>query len=1212
MANDLSTSLQELLVDLLEPLDEAARDPPALIDWLASLGHTDAVAGHPTLLQIAQHAQTVIRKLKAFDARTLKTASGLISLFATGREVAAISQELRDFAADPARSQFAEELAEEVMSFLLASHLRRMHPTAFRIAALLTLIDARETAAMDPPVVVSDTTLRYARVLDRFRFATLNGLVHQPGTTLKAIYFPNDLAQGFDAWLGAQRLFQNLAFLADTLDLSWRTEIRPNLPRPPPQEPDPDDPIHDLADASDPEHPTLEETDETGGPVSAVLPPVSDDYYAANDPVFRLDIPDDVGSDIALDILMVSSRHPGGIAGLIMALTGDFNRTKTRGKWKQTFSASGAIPALSLGPNGLARVPADNPIGKGNAKLLIERIPDADSAGFAFLFGSPQGTRVEIGTLKFDGNLAFGPKKWAVSLGLAASSSALVLAPSDGDGFLRSVLPANDMRAEFDLGLAWSNERGFSLSGNSGLDATLPVGLSIGGVSVPTVHLGLHVNDVRLQAEVSASIGLSIGPVHALVDRVGITTLVSFPEKGGNLGVADLDIGFKPPSGVGIKIDSPFVTGGGFLSFEKDQYAGTMLLNIEGGIAVTAVGVIATKLPNHAKGFSFVVMITAQGFKPIPLGLGFTLTAIGGLLAINRSCNEEFLLEGIQNNTLNHLLFPKDPIRNAPQIFGTLNKAFPPKTGSYLFGPVVQICWGTPPVLTMDLGLVLELGTKRRLIVLGRVSAIMPSEKHDLIRLQMNALGVIDFDQKSISLDAVLYNSRLIGKFPITGSMAMRLRWGSAPIFALSIGGFHPAFKPPPSFPILKRLAISLSNTDNFRLRIECYLAITSNTLQFGAKVELMARAGRFSIEGRLSFDVLIQFDPFFFQADFQARVQLKLHSHNLFSVDVKGQLSGPRPLHIKGKATFGIWWCHFSVRFDKTLVEGERPPRLEAVNVIDKLKAALSDSGNWSGQLAEADRRAVALREVAATVQIVLHPLGRLSVKQNVVPLELEISKFGNTTPAGARLFTINSLTLDGNETQFSRVKDFFAPAQFLDLSEDEKLAAPSFEAMTAGIIVGAESFLFTRNADILKDSNILEDDKNGYETIIVDKEFEAENPKPRKSQRLFFIDAEFLDRNISLGAAARSDIRRTGSAKYRFRPTGDESRTGPPAGKNLLDKKGWTIASTEDGSHQGAPGLEAGQVVSYSESFQALQKLKRENPAKARTLMLIRVSAS
>src|SRR5262249_7396763 len=286
------------------------------------------------------------------------------------------------------------------------------------------------------------------------------------------------------------------------------------------------------------------------------------------------------------------------------------------------------------------------------------------------------------------------------------------------------------------------------------------------------------------RAGAAFSLAASLGPAGLAIDGLGASLAVQFPDSGGNLGVADLSPDFKPPTGVGVAIDSPFVSGGGFLSFytDKGQYACVLQLTIQDLVTVTAIGMITTRLPNGARGFSFVVMITAQGFRPIPLGLGFSLTGIGGLLAINRTCDQDFLREGIKNQTLNNLLFPNDPIGNAPQIFGTLNKAFPAQEGSYLFGPVVQICWGTASLLKMDLALILELGRCTRLLILGRVAAMLPSEQEDLIRLQMNALGVIDFDQGSISIDAVLYDSRLVHKFPLTGSMAMRLNWGSAPV----------------------------------------------------------------------------------------------------------------------------------------------------------------------------------------------------------------------------------------------------------------------------------------------------------------------------------------------------------------------------------------------------------------------------------------------
>ncbi|HKB12891.1 MAG TPA: DUF6603 domain-containing protein, partial [Vicinamibacterales bacterium] len=647
-----------------------------------------------------------------------------------------------------------------------------------------------------------------------------------------------------------------------------------------------------------------------------------------------------------------------------------------------------------------------------------------------------------------------------------------------------------------------------------------------------------------------------------------------------------------PPSGVGVAVDAPFVSGGGFLTFDADkgQYAGVLQLTIQELVTVTAIGMITTRLPDGARGFSFVVMITAREFEPIQLGLGFTLTGVGGLLAINRTCNQDFLREGIKNKALNDLLFPDDPIRNAAQILGTLNSAFPPQPGSFLFGPAVQICWGTPPVVTMDLGLVLELGNRHRLIVLGRVAAIMPTEKEDLIRLQMNALGIIDLDQDSISLDAVLYDSRLVGRFPITGGMAMRLNWGSAPTFALSVGGFHPAFKPPPNFPTLDRLVISFCSTSSFTLRADSYLALTSNTLQWGAKAELLASAGGLSIAGRIGYDVLIQFDPFSFLADFHASVQLKHHSDNLFKVTVEGELSGPRPLHVKGKATFEIFWCDFSVGFDRTLVDGEAPPALPPVNVTDQLVAALGDARNWSGQLAEAERRMVTLRE-SPPDQIALHPLGSLSVRQRVVPLDLQIAKFGNAVPADATRFTITGLTIGGKTAAFDPVEDFFAPAQFLNLTDDEKLTAPSFEAIKAGLVVGAGGPLFTSS-----DGDTL-DDPIEYETIIIGAAGVQDPDQPPAAPTP--ITTDFLQRHRALGAAGRSPLRRSAASRYRA-----------AAKKNAVVRKGWIIASTVDGTPQGAPGLSAGSIVSYSEAFQALQTLKAQNPAQARTMMLVRTS--
>ena len=147
-------------------------------------------------------------------------------------------------------------------------------------------------------------------------------------------------------------------------------------------------------------------------------------------------------------------------------------------------------------------------------------------------------------------------------------------------------------------------------------------------------------------------------------------------------------------------------------------------------------------MPNNAKGFSLLVIISAEDFKPMPLGMGFSLTGVGGLLALNRTFNEDVLRAGLKNHALDSVLFPTDPIRNAPQILSTLQKVFPAASGHHLFGPMARITWGTPPLITADLGVVLEFGKRLRLLILGQIAAILPRRENDLIRLQMDTIGL--------------------------------------------------------------------------------------------------------------------------------------------------------------------------------------------------------------------------------------------------------------------------------------------------------------------------------------------------------------------------------------------------------------------------------------------------------------------------------------
>ncbi len=656
-----------------------------------------------------------------------------------------------------------------------------------------------------------------------------------------------------------------------------------------------------------------------------------------------------------------------------------------------------------------------------------------------------------------------------------------------------------------------------------GLQTTLTVHQQFGPLQLDSIDLAIAGDSDGLSVRALVSGAVTLGPVTAVVAGTGTAITLRFQH--GNLGAVDLGADFIPPSGIGLAIQVPGVLEGGGVLFHdplQPVYAGVLQLSVHETINLTAFGLIATRLPDGSKGYSLIVFITADGFEPIQLGLGFTLLGIGGMVAVNRTFDESVLRDGLKNDTLGKLLFPSNPVANAPAIIRSLGAAFPARSGSYMVGLLVRIGWFTPPLVTADLALIVEFGARKRLLVLGRVRALLPSPDHALLRITLDAIGVFDFDAGTAAIDAVLVDSRLLERFVISGAAALRARWSSPRSFALAVGGMNKGFAPPADFPVLERVTLSLTTGDNPRLTCESYFALTSNTVQFGAAAHLYAAAYGFSVVGDAGYDVLIQLDPFHFLADFFASMQLKRGSDNLFKVSVDGTLEGPAPLTVRAKCSFEILWWDVTIRVNATLAEGTTPPLPQAVNVLDQLKAALGDARNWHAELPPQQTRVVTLTEAADKTTLRVHPLGTLSVRQGVVPLNLErdIDRYGEAPVAGSRRFAVGAVTLGGGPAGGAPVRDDFAPAQFFEMSDEAKLAAPSYESMDAGVRFGAPDYAFELASGLASPLD--------YETVIVDAQAAPDEVPPP-----YRLSDVLLDLHASVGAAGRSALRSVAASR-------------------------------------------------------------------------------
>ena len=705
----------------------------------------------------------------------------------------------------------------------------------------------------------------------------------------------------------------------------------------------------------------------------------------------------------------------------------------------------------------------------GSAQVLIAASPAPDEDRL-IVFGEAGGTRFDMLGASLGLTARASQNDFEVGFEAELKGGRFVFSTARADNFVRQAVPAT-FEAEADLLVGWSSQRGVYFGGSGGLDLALPVHRQVGPFAFKTIHLrAVPRDDASIPISIAASGDVSLGPVVATIDRIGVDALLSFPPDGaGRYGPVNLDFIFKPPNGAGISVNAAAVTGGGYLFFdnEKQQYAGALQLQLANGIAVSAFGLLTTTLPDGRPGFSLFVMITAEGFSPVQLGFGFTLTGLGGLVGINRIADADALRAGLRARTLDSVLFPKDPIRNAPQIVSSINAVFPPAADRFLFGPVAKIAWGTPTLLTINLAIVLELPAPIRLLVLAQLKALLPANSDDqtaLVRVNMDAVGVIDFDRGEISLDAILYDSK-IAQFSVSGETCLRARWKGEPMFLLAIGGFNPRFPVPAGFPRLNRLTVSLSSTDSVRLRLESYLALTSTTVQFGARLDLLIKVSEFALQGTLGFDTFLQFNPFGFIADMAADLALKRGTSTLLMVNVAMTLSGPSPWHARGRATFEVLFIKFTVAFDVTVGERPLPPPQPAVDVRKRLVEALQDPRNWSVNLPAGAIPMVTFRKASASAGVLVHPLGSLAVQQRVVPLGVEIARYGTATVEGERRFDVTEVRLNGS-TVFaaarSPVMDSFAPGELFHLSNDEQLSRPAFEPFQAGFRFTAGGLAF------------------------------------------------------------------------------------------------------------------------------------------------------
>jgi len=633
-----------------------------------------------------------------------------------------------------------------------------------------------------------------------------------------------------------------------------------------------------------------------------------------------------------------------------------------------------------------------------------------------------------------------------------------IISSSGGDSFLTKFLPADGVDVDFNAGLRWSNTRGVSFETSAALELAIPVNARIGPVSIQTVRLTLRFAG-GANLVFSADVGFLLGPVQVNIQGVGGELDVAF--RSGNLGFLDATGDFNFPTGIGIFIETSSVSGGGFLFFDRPngRYGGALELRTY-DIDIKAFGLIETKVPGAS--FSFVIMISAE-FNPIQLGFGFTLDGVGGLIGINRGVDAKVLADRVRDGTIDNVLFPHNLIQNAPALISELASMFPAVADHHTFGPLAKLGWAR--IVHGTIGLILEL-PKKELTIIGNVNAILPKPDNPIVVLDMDIRGRLNFPMKHFELDATLSPNSKVGAYTISGDMATRIDWGDRPNFAISMGGFHSQFTPPPGFPSLRRMAIALGINGNPSVTLQGFMALTSNTAQIGAQLDVYASFGA-TLTGSVGFEAIFVFSSFSFDARLWGNVHVDFLGCG-FGMTLDGRISGPSPWVINGEVCVSLWFDSACVGIHKQLDGAPAPvplptldpwlgdPSTELVASRQKvpgLKAAILDTANWSGRLPPGALIGVTYVERKNKDRPPVDPVGIATFRQKAVPLDYEITRFAGTTPSRKGKLTIGPVTAGGSPASAPYVTDWIAPGQYRKMSNDEALSAKPFEQLNAGV---------------------------------------------------------------------------------------------------------------------------------------------------------------
>ncbi|KAK6860469.1 hypothetical protein PG995_004105 [Apiospora arundinis] len=397
-----------------------------------------------------------------------------------------------------------------------------------------------------------------------------------------------------------------------------------------------------------------------------------------------------------------------------------------------------------------------------------------------------------------------------------------------------------------------------------------------------------------------------------------------------------------------------------------------------GGVDYYAGGLIVGFVPWQLQAAGFYGMVTPKDHPEKPFRSIFVFAKLDGPLITLEFAEISGVCGGFGYNSNVRLpaadeiyKFPfvaSTDLGGADDVLATLEKLIDPSPAGW-FQPLDSTYWlalgmkvDAFQMLSIDAVVVAQFGTGVKLGIFAVAVADIPTAKSPVkfAHVELGIAAVADLDFGTLKIEAQLSPRSYIfsEECHLTGGAALYY-WFDAPQadrrnvgnFVFTLGGYHQAYVVPPGYPNPPRLGIQWSLGKNLSISGEAYFAITPKVCMGGGRLHAAFSAGPIEAWFDAFADFLINYKPFFFNAQAGISVGVRfnldlLFIHTHISVEIGAQLYlwGP-PL--AGRVHVDFWITSFNIDFGKPANDDEKCTLYQFYKLVLQSDSSVSASSS-------------------------------------------------------------------------------------------------------------------------------------------------------------------------------------------------------------------------------------------------------------------------